>query len=152
MKKLVRRSLLLATLSTVIASAGALYLQVANPDTNAEARSLHATLVARANACHDPAKSTVTASSIRWVNGHAQRTPLKVAPLTTPGLFAVIGTVPPGSVIDLAVSNPEYQNYQPRVLLSTGDQGVQWASAKHFFGTPPTDDDVRSLLSATAVN
>lgn len=148
MKRILKRSLFMAIMPVVASWAGALLLEVGNPDANAEAKSMHAVLVAKSTACHDPAKSRITASFVRSSGGELKRMPLKVTALREPGTFAIVGTVPPGSVIDLAVTNPEYQNYEPRVLVHTDSRGVQWSSVKRFFGTPPTDADVKSILGA----
>ncbi len=152
MKRILKQSLALAAISVTIsvgaAWAGALVLEVGNPAANPEAKSLNAVLVARVTACHEPAKSTVTASFVQSSNGEIKRTPLKVVPLPTEGAFAVLGTVPPDALIDLAVTNPEYKNYQPRVLLRGGSQGIQWAGIRRFFSKPPTDTDIRSMLDA----
>jgi hypothetical protein len=146
MKRILKRSLALATMSVVASWAGALLLEVGKPEANSEARNMNAVLVARTTACHDPAKSKVTASLVREDGGELRRTPLKVMTLQTPGTFAIVGVVPPGSVIDLAVTNPEYQNYQPRVLIRTDSHGVQWSSVRRFFSIPPTDSDMKSIL------
>ncbi len=146
MKRILKRSLALAAISVVAAWAGALTLEISKPEAVPEAKSMNAALVARVTACHEPAKSKVTASFVRSDGGELQRIPLKVMALQTPGAFAIVGVVPPGSVIDLAVTNPEYRNYQPRVLIRTDSHGVQWASVRRFFGTPPTDSDVKSIL------
>jgi hypothetical protein len=146
MKRILKWSIAMAVLPVVAAWAGALVLEVGNPDGNPEAKSMNAALVARVTACHEPAKSKVTASYVRSYNGELRRTQLKVTALQTPGAFAILGEVPPGSVIDLAVTNPEYENYQPRVLIRSDSHGVQWASIRRFFSTPPNDADVKSIL------
>jgi hypothetical protein len=146
MKTILKRTLALAAIPALSIWAGALVLVVGNPEANPEAKSMHAAVVAKVTACHEPAKSTVMASSVQLTNGELRRTELKVVPLKEPGTFAVVGAVPQGSVIDLAVTNPEYKNYRPRVLIRSDAQGVQWASAKRFFSTPPTDADLKSLL------
>jgi len=146
MKRILKRSLAVATIWVVASWAGALLLEVGNPEANPEAKGMNAVLVARTTACQEPAKSKVTASLVRAEGGEFRRTPLKVAALQTPGTFAILGAVPPGSVIDLAVTNPEYKTYQPRVLIRTDSHGVQWSSVRRFFSTPPTDSDVKSIL------
>ncbi len=146
MKRILKQSLVLASLSVIVAWAGALVLEVDNPAANPEAKSMNAVIVARVTACHEAAKSTVTASFVQSNKGEIQRTPLKVVPLKTGGAFAVLGTVPTGSVIELAVTNPEYKDYQPRVLLRGDSHRVQWTSMRRFFTTPPTAADVKSLL------
>jgi hypothetical protein len=148
MKRNLSCSLALATLLTAGAWAGALTLQIANPDVNAEAKSLNAALVAEVTACHEPARSKITASYIQMTKTGIQRTELQVAALKAPGKFAVIGKAPAGSVIELTVTNPQFQNYEPSVLLHTNASGVDFASIKHFYGVAPTNADVKAALEA----
>jgi hypothetical protein len=144
-----RRILVLSTAFLAVGAwAGALLLQVTSTEANPEAKGMHAVLVADSTACHEPAKSIVTASVIRMENGQMQRTQLQVAPLKDAGTFAVIGSVPAGSVIEVTVSNPEYKNYQPRVLLRNAASGVQWSSLRRFYSTPPSDSDFNAMLGA----
>ena len=138
-----KRFLVLATLWTVGASAGTLVVQVSKPETNAEAKSLNAVVVADVTACHEPAKSTVTAYLIQ---PDMQRVALRVMPLKQPGTFAIIGAVPPSSVIDVVGNNPEYRDFHPHVLIRSDEHGVRWTTVKRFFSKPPTDADVRALL------
>ncbi|HCC57898.1 MAG TPA: hypothetical protein DEQ47_11680 [Solibacterales bacterium] len=138
-----KRFLVLATLWTVGAYAGTLVVQVSNPETNAEAKSLNAVVVADVTACHEPAKSTVTAYLIQ---PDMQRVALRVMPLKQPGTFAIIGAVPPSSVIDVVGNNPEYRDFHPHVLIRSDEHGVRWTTVKRFFSKPPTDADVRALL------
>jgi hypothetical protein len=126
--------------------AGALLIEVGNPDANPEAKALHAALVARSTSCHEPAKSVVSANLVESVNGELRRTPLKVVALSEAGTFAVIGKIPAGSVIDVAVSNPEFVNYQPRVIVRANASGIQWAGVKRFYSKPPTDSDFKAAL------
>jgi hypothetical protein len=139
-----RMLLAVAAIPIAAAFAGALTLEVGNADANQEATALNAVLVARVTACHEPGKSTVTANSVQLINGQLQRIPLKVVALKTAGTFAVMGPV--AGAIDLAVTNPEYKNYEPRVLIHASSKGIEWASMKRFFGTPPTDADLRAAL------
>lgn len=149
MKRILKRSLAVAAISVAASWAGALLLEIGNPEANPEAKGMNAVLIARTTACQDPAKSKVTASLVRAEGNELRRTPLKVMALPSPGTFAIVGAVPPGSVIDLAVTNPEYKNYQPRVLVHTDSHGVQWSNVRHFFSTPPTDSDMKSILGET---
>ena len=148
MKRILKASAALAAMLAATAWAGALTLEIGKPEADSQAKSMNAALVARVTACHEPAKSKVTASYVRSDGGELRRSELKVMALQTPGAFAIVGAVPAGSVIDLAVTNPEYQNYQPRVLIRTDAHGVQWSSVRRYFGTPPTDSDVKSILGA----
>jgi len=146
MKRVLKQSLAMAVMSVVASWAGGLFLEVGNPEANPAAKSMNATLVARVTACHDPAKAKVTASFVRSYGGELKRKQLEVTALQTPGTFAILGAVPPGSVIDIAVTSPEYENYQPRVLIRSSSHGVAWSSVRRFFSTPPTDSDVKGIL------
>jgi hypothetical protein len=73
---------------------------------------------------------------------------LKVVPMKSAGKFAVIGAVPANSVIEVSVTNPNYNNYQPRVLVRKDAGGIQFASIKRFYSTPPSDSDVKAVLEA----
>jgi hypothetical protein len=148
MNILFKRCAVLATILVAGAWAGALTLQIGNPEASPEALSLHAALTADVTACVEPAKSTVSASYIQVTQKGLQRTELQVAPMKTAGKFAVIGAVPAGSVVEVTVTNPAYQNYQPRVLLRKDARGIEWASIKRFYSTPPTDSDVKAVLEA----
>jgi hypothetical protein len=149
LKNLLTTGALAFAIAGATAFAGALVLEVGNPEANPEAKAMNAVLVARVTACHEPAKSTLTANHVQSVNGELRRTPLQVIPMKTGGTFAVVGTIPKGSAIDLAVTNPEYANYEPRVLIRADAQGIQWAGMKRFYSTPPNDDDIRSVLGVT---
>ena len=78
-----------AFLIVIPALAGALLLEVADPQANPEARARHAIVVARTTACMSPEKTTVTATAEGIVNGQRRSIPLKVMNLATPGTFAV---------------------------------------------------------------
>ena len=136
-------------LSTVSMWAGALTIRTASPAGNPQAESMHAVLVARVTACREPGKSSVEASYLQLDNGATRRTSLNVVPLSEAGSFAVVGNVPSGSVISIAVTNPDYRNYRPQVLLRYGPQGLDWASMHQFYGTPPTDSEVNTFLVAS---
>jgi hypothetical protein len=148
MKNVMMKGAFAIALTGAAAFAGALILEVGNPQANPEAKALNAVLVARATACQEPAKSVVTATLVEPVKGELRRTPLKVVALKTAGTFAVIGNVPAGSAIDVAITNPEYVNYEPRVIVRADPDGIKWAGMKRFYSKPPTDDDVRAVLAA----
>jgi hypothetical protein len=151
MNRLLKQSLALAAVLTVGAWAGALVLQVANPESSPEAKSMHAALIADTTACMEPAKSTITASYIQLTQKGLQRTELQVMPMKVAGKFAVVGAVPAGSVIEVTLTNPNYHNYSPRVLLLKDSRGIEWAGIQRFFSTPPADSDVKAVLE-TAID
>lgn len=139
-------SMFLVMTSALPVFGGALYLDISSPANNSEAQTLHAVAVARVSACHEPAKSVVTAAAIDSRDA-LHRTPLKVVKLAADGTFAIVGVLPAGtSVIDIAVTNPDYNNYQPHAFVRANGSGVEWASVKRFFGTAATPGDVRAMF------
>ncbi|MBY0505548.1 MAG: hypothetical protein K2X03_16665 [Bryobacteraceae bacterium] len=133
------RYLLILALS-LTAFAGGLYLEV-TPGTGSTLAT------ARVTACHEPAKSTVSASVVTVVDGQLRRQPLQVAAVPgQDGVFAISGSLPDGNVtIELTVTNPEYGSYQPRVLIRAEGRKMQMATMKHYFGVPPKLKDYRHL-------
>ena len=50
----------------------------------------------------------------------------------------MLGSIPSGdsSLIELAVTNPEYGNYSPRVLVHADENGVKWSTLRRFREAP----------------
>jgi hypothetical protein len=69
--------------------AGGFYLQIGNPEASKEAQQAGAVLTVKAWGCHDPAMAKVTATAIGVVNGQRREMPLKMVPLSSPGMFAI---------------------------------------------------------------
>lgn len=105
-------------------------------------------LNARVTACHEPAKSSVKASTVTIVDGQLIRQPLRVeAVANQPGVFAISGSMPDATVVvEVAVTNPEYASYEPRALLRAAAGKIQLASRKQFFSVPPKLADYRRTL------
>lgn len=142
--KILRSFALLAAFS-LTAFAGGLYLEITKGASGA-------LLTARVTACHEPAKSTVTANLVTIVDGQLKRQAIAVAPVADqPGVFAVTGQLPSSNVIvELAVTNPEYKNYEPKVLIHANAGQLQLKSKKHFFSVGPTMADYRQALEGSA--
>ncbi len=137
----------LALLSALLMGGG-LHLEVGNPAANAEAKALGAIAVSRVTACSRPGESTVTASAVRVKNGTIERTPLKVVPLSIPGIFAIVGRVEGPAAIEMSVQNPEYEDYRPRLLVRVGAAGIEWSSLKRFYDGPVKPEEIRATLGS----
>lgn len=149
MNTIFRRWVPLAALLPAALTAGGLVLEVGNPQASPEAQKVHAVVLARVTACHEPAKSTVTAKLVAMAEDGIRRTPLKVVPLSAPGTFAVLGSIPKdgSNIIELAVTNPEYGSYSPRVLVRADENGVQWSTLRRF-REAPTPSEIKAALTA----
>ena len=88
-----RTTILTATAAAVLAAAnlmaGGFWLQLGNPEANAEARQAHAVLTIQAAGCHDPASAKVTATAVGVVHGERRTIPLNLTPLARPGFYAL---------------------------------------------------------------
>jgi hypothetical protein len=124
------------------AFAGGLYLEISQGQAGA-------LLTAKVTACHEPARSTVTAHIVRVVEGQLQRQPVTVTPVANqPGVFSVSGQLPAANVtLELAVTNPEYKNYEPRVLIQAVMGKLLLDTKKHFFSAGPKVADYRQTAT-----
>lgn len=129
--------------------AGALTLEIGNPDTNSEAVSKHAVLVARTTACHSPEKSSLTATAEGVTDGQRRSIPLTLIPLSTPGTFAITRQWPSAGMwaIKIVATNPEYKNYATAALVRADANSIEWTSVKHYLHRP-TDAEVTAMLDS----
>lgn len=115
--------------------AGGFYLQVGNPEASPEAKKLNAVVTVKATGCHDPSLARLTAFAIGIVNGERREIPLKIAPLSTPGMFAITQQWPKEGrwVIRLEADNGTQFTSS---LLTAGPDGVDRyhdrADHRHF--------------------
>jgi hypothetical protein len=124
--------------------AGGFYLQLGNPDANAEARKVNAVVVIKATGCHDPATATVTGTATGVVNGQRRTIPLEVKALGGPGEFALAQQWPKEGkwVIQLVGKNGEQFT---NTLIGVGPEGLDRLHAKFnmkAFG----NSDVEAML------
>ena len=135
------RSLTLLAAFSPAALAGGLYLEITK---GAPGALLNATVTA----CHEPAKSIVTAHIVTLVNGKLERQPLQVMAVPQQvGVFAIAGKLPADNVVvELAVTNPQFADYQPRVLIRAESGKLQIATKQRFFSVPPKLADYRQVL------
>ena len=140
----IRKASFAVALAALPVFAGALTLQISNPAANAEAKAKNAAALVQVLACHSPEKTIVTAAAI---GSNSQVIPLKVFPLSVPGLYAVIREWPQtGSwVIKFVAANPDYKNYATGALVPYKDSNVEWSQAKSYFHEPNAQD-VNGLL------
>jgi len=78
---------LLALAGTLFA--GGFYLQLGNPEASPEARKLNAVVTVKSAGCVEPGSTKISATAIGSVNGERREIPLKLEPLSTPGMFAL---------------------------------------------------------------
>jgi hypothetical protein len=109
--------------------AGGFFLQLGNPEANAEARKLGAVVVIKATGCHDPASAKVTANAIGIVNGQRRTIPLEVKALSGAGEFALAQQWPKEGkwVIQVVGKNDEQFT---NTLISAGPEGLDRLHAK----------------------
>jgi len=124
--------------------AGGFFLQLGNPEANAEARKAGAVLVIQAAGCHDPATAEVTATATGMVDSKRQTIDLKVMKLAGAGTFALTQQWPKQGkwVIEIVGKNP---GQLTNTLVTAGPDGVDRLHAKYDM-KPFSRADVESLL------
>lgn len=142
------KSLLAFSILAVPLFAGALRLEVGTPATNQEALAQHAVLVAWTTACHTPEKTTITATAEGVVNGMRKSIPLKVIPLSAPGIFALTREWPNGGTwaIKMVATNPEYKDYATSAVVPIQNNAAQLDAAKRY-SHAPTETELSASLN-----
>ena len=110
-------------------SAGGFWLQLGNPEANAEARQLNAVVTIKAAGCHDPAVAKVTATATGIIAGQRRTIPLKLDKLSEPGSYALSQQWPAEGkwVIQLVARNDEQFT---NTILVAGPHGVDRLHAR----------------------
>ena len=124
--------------------AGGFFLQLGNPEASPEAMKAGAVLTVKAVGCHDPATAKLIATAIGTVDGKRREIPLKVVPLSEPGMFAIAQQWPREGkwVIELVARNAvQFTN----TLVTADASGVERA---HFKANmqPFSAADVEAML------
>jgi hypothetical protein len=103
--------------------AGGFFLQLGNPEASPEARKLNAVVTVQSAGCVKPDESKISGTAIGVVNGERREIPLKLEPLSTPGMFAITQQWPKQGrwVIRLEATNGSLFT---SVLASAGPDGV----------------------------
>ncbi|MGA8030557.1 MAG: hypothetical protein WB992_25720 [Bryobacteraceae bacterium] len=131
--------------------AGGFALQIGKPSSNVEAQSKNAVLVVHGYACHDPEKTTVTATAEGIVNGKRESIPLKLITLSDQSSYALTRQWPADGkwIIALTEANPKF-NGQPSVIVKVDGDSVDFASITRLTQAPEKAD-VEAALNTTAV-
>jgi hypothetical protein len=127
--------------------AGALVVEVANPDLNPEAPARHAAVIVKTTACTSPEKTTMRATAEGVVEGKRQSVPLEMIRLSQPGTFAITPDWPTAGkwVIRVVAANPDYHGYAAGVLVPIRKNAPDWQAVQRLFHAP-TADDVNAAL------
>jgi hypothetical protein len=132
--------------------AGALRLEVSDVGANPEAKLKHGVLVVRTTACHEPEKTTISATAEGIVDGARKSIPLRMIPLATAGTFAVTREWPGQGVwaIKVTATNPEYKSYATGLVVPVEKDSPRLAAVQHY-SHPATDSDVAAALGNESV-
>lgn len=153
MRKL-RKLVLSMPLLTAPLWAGGMWIQVGNPDANAEAMAKQAVLVARITACHAPEKTALTATAEGQTENGRQSIPLKVVRLSKPDSFAVSRQWPKSGqwVVKIVATNPEYKGRATSVLVPVESNSFHWAAVKYYPHEPAAAEVEAALGAKLAAN
>ncbi len=103
--------------------AGGFFLQLGNPEASPEARKLNAVVTVKSAGCVEPGATKIRATAIGTVDGERREIPLKLEPLSTPGMFAIAQQWPKQGrwVIRLEATNGSLFTSS---LVSAGPDGI----------------------------
>ena len=107
--------------------AGGFYLQLGNPEANAEARKANAVVTVKATGCGEPAKARITATATGFVDGRRQKIELKLTPLSEPGSYALTQQWPKEGRWVIELRGFENLNGTPaftNTVISAGPDGI----------------------------
>jgi DNA polymerase III delta subunit len=114
--------------------AGALTLEVVNPDSNPEAAERHAVVVVETTACTSPEKTTITATAEGVAGGKRQSIPLQLIRLSEPGKFAIAKTWPADGqwVLRVVANNPDYHGYSAGATIPIRGNEPDWKAVRRL--------------------
>lgn len=134
--------------SAIFAVAGGFWVSIQNPSTVTDAVARNAVVLVRADGCHNPAEAGITGTAEGRVNGVRRSIPLKLAPVSQPGTYAVIPQWPAEGVWVLHF-NATYLGHDAGALVRLAPGKFQKQSAE-LFQRKITAEDVESALKSAA--
>lgn len=139
--RMILTTVMAAGFSTVALFAGALTLQVSNPQSESQDLARNAGVIARISACTSPEKTQVTATAEGMAGGKRVSIPLRVTNLPTAGSFAVAHEWPKTGTwaIVMVATNPDY-DYATSVVAPAHNNELAWGAVKHVYHRPTTGD------------
>jgi len=124
---------------------GGFWLQLGNPEANAEARRVNAVLVVKPSGCHDPASAEVQAEAIGMENGRRRTIPLKLTPLAERGSYALVRQWPgEGAWVIRLVAT--YGKGVTSALVAASPDGVDRKGARLAAGVP-AEAELQAMLT-----
>lgn len=120
------------------AFAGGFWVELNNPEANAEAKAKGAVLIAHLTGCHDAAKAKVTATAEGMVNGKRQSITLTPVPLSQPGMYAITREWPAEGTWAVKFIGVDAVKLTTSAVARIEANGFNRASAKHFPRVPTT--------------
>jgi hypothetical protein len=138
--------LALALGSAIPAIAGGFWISIQNPSTVTDAIAKNALVLVRADGCHNPAEAGITGTAEGRVNGIRRSIPLKLAPISQPGTYAVTPQWPAEGVW---VLHATYLGRDAGALARLVPGKFQKQSAELFQRKMTAEDVESALKSAT---
>jgi hypothetical protein len=125
--------------------AGGLFVMLGNPDASPEARSHNAVLTLKLAGCHEPEKASLSGSAISVIDGKRQTLPLKLIPLSEPGMYAVTHQWPEQGRWVLQFVATDHGRVTS-TLVTAGPGGIDRQGAKMAM-RQPAEEDIAALLA-----
>jgi hypothetical protein len=128
------------------ALAGGFFLTIGSPVAANVPHVKSAVLVVRPDGCHEPAKAQITGTAEGIVNGVRRSVPLKLAPLPTPGVYAVFREWPAEGAWVVNLTG-KYLGATTSAIVPIGPKGFMRESSK-FVQRSASEDEIQASLKA----
>jgi hypothetical protein len=140
------RLVLAAFAIATLAFADGFTFQIGSPVASQDYQAKGATFVFRTDGCAEPANSKISGTAEGFVKGERRSVPLRIVPMSKPGVYAVYQNWPGGGdwVVNLKGT---CASATAGAVVPLGPKGFIRESAK-FFPRPATDTEVETSLKA----
>lgn len=117
--------------SAVALSGGGFWISLNNPAASSDPQAKGSLVMVRSEGCADPGKSVITGTAEGLVNGRRQSVPLKLVPLSQPGVYVVKREWPEEGAWVLTLVGT-YMGHNRTALVRIGPDGFERKSIKMF--------------------
>jgi len=125
---------------------GGLFVLLGNPEASPEALAKKAVLTLKLAGCHEPEKATIVGTAIGDSGGRRTSIPLKIVPLSTPGMYAVTQQWPSEGRWALQFVG-RHDSRVTTTVVAAGPGGIDRQTAKSNMAEP-SEADITALLTS----
>ncbi len=131
--------------AAVCAQAGGLWVQLGAPEANPEAKAMKAVVTFKPVGCQEPEKAAVSGVAIGSRGGRRQEIPLKITPLSVPGMYAITQQWPDDGNWVLQITARSNGRITGASIPAAGGKVDRYAAK--LVPRAPSEEDLNGLLA-----